>query len=228
MRILLVEDQPDAARMIAKGFREESYAVDVADDGEAGWFKASTADYDVIVLDVMLPLLDGLSVCRRLRQEGSSVPILMLTARDGVEARVAGLDSGADDYLTKPFAFRELLARIRALVRRKGRPLLPESLRVAGLELDTRAHRVLKKGRPVPLTAREYALFEYMARRAGEVVGRADIAEHVWDERYDPFSNVIDVYVQRLRRKLDEPGAGSVIRTRRGEGYQLVDPAEDG
>ncbi len=223
MRILLVEDQPDAARMIAKGFREQSYAVDVADDGETGWFKASTTDYDVVVLDVMLPARDGLDVCRQLRREGSSVPILMLTARDGVEARVAGLDSGADDYLTKPFAFSELLARIRALVRRRARPLLPERVRVAGLELDTRGRRVLKNARSVPLTAREYALLEYLARRAGEVVGRADIAEHVWDERYDPFSNVIDVYIQRLRRKLDEPGAESFIRTRRGEGYELVD-----
>jgi DNA-binding response OmpR family regulator len=227
MRILLVEDQPDAARMIAKGFREQCYAVDVATDGESGWFKASTADYDAIVLDVMLPLRDGLDVCRQIRKEGSSVPILMLTARDGVDARVAGLDSGADDYLTKPFAFSELLARIRALVRRKERPLLPERMRFAGLELDTRAHRVRKKGKPVPLTAREYALLEYLARRAGEVVGRADIAEHVWDERYDPFSNVIDVYVQRLRRKLDDPGRESVIRTRRGEGYSLVDGGEE-
>jgi len=226
MRILLVEDQPDAARMIAKGFRDEAYAVDVAADGETAWFKASTADYDAIVLDVMLPVRDGLAVCRQLRQDGSSVPILMLTARDGVEARVAGLDSGADDYLTKPFAFSELLARIRALVRRKGRPMLPERLHVAGLELDTRARRVLKKGTALPLTAREYALLEYLARRAGEVVGRSDIAEHVWDERYDPFSNVIDVYVQRLRRKIDDPGAESVIRTRRGEGYELVHPRE--
>ncbi len=227
MRILLVEDQPDAVRMIAKGFREQSYAVDVAVDGETAWFKASTSDYDVIVLDVMLPVRDGLAVCRQIRQEGSSVPILMLTAKDGVDARVAGLDSGADDYLTKPFAFSELLARIRALVRRQARPLLPERVRVADLELDTRARRVLKNGRPVTLTAREYSLLEYLARRAGEVVGRADIAEHVWDERYDPFSNVIDVYVQRLRRKLDDPGEESVIRTRRGEGYALVE-ARDG
>jgi len=186
--------------------------------------KASTNDYDLIVLDVMLPVRDGLEVCRQLRQEGSSVPILMLTARDGIEARVTGLDSGADDYLTKPFAFDELLARLRALIRRRERPLLPDRLRVGGLELDTRAHRVLKEGREVPLTAREYALLEYLARRAGEVVSRTDIAEHVWDERYEPFSNVIEVYIQRLRRKLDDPQAESVIRTRRSEGYQLVHP----
>jgi two-component system copper resistance phosphate regulon response regulator CusR len=221
MRLLLVEDQPDAARMIAKGLREQSYAVDVASDGESAWEKASTADYDVVVLDVMLPLRDGLDVCRQLRADGSSVPILLLTARDGIAARVAGLDSGADDYLVKPFAFAELLARIRALVRRQARPVQPERLQIADLELDTRTHRVSKRGTAVVLTAREYALLEYMARRVGEVVGRSDIAEHVWDETYDPFSNVIDVYIQRLRRKLDDPGAESIIRTRRGEGYEL-------
>jgi len=222
MRILLVEDEPDAARMVAKGLREQSYAVDVVADGEAACFQATVADYDAIVLDVLLPLKDGLAVCRQLRREGASVPILMLTARDSVEARIEGLDSGADDYLTKPFAFGELLARLRALVRRGARPPLPERLRIADLELDTRAHRVLKRGRDVPLTAREYALLEYLARRAGEVVGRAEIAEHVWDENYDAFSNVIEVYVRRLRLKLDDPSSESLIRTRRGEGYELV------
>jgi two-component system copper resistance phosphate regulon response regulator CusR len=221
MRILLVEDEPDAARMIAKGLREHAYAVDVAQDGEAAAYQAQIADYDAIVLDVMLPLKDGLAVSRELRKEGASVPILMLTARDSVEARIAGLDSGADDYLTKPFDFGELLARLRALIRRSARPLLPETLRIGDLELDTRSHRVLKKGREVTLTAREYALLEYLARRAGEVVGRAEISEHVWDESYDPFSNVIEVYVRRLRRKLDDPGCESLIRTRRGEGYEL-------
>ena len=151
----------------------------------------------------------------------------MLTARDSVEARIAGLDSGADDYLTKPFDFGELLARLRALVRRGARPLLPERVEVADLELDTRAHGVSRGGREMALTAREYALLEYLARRTGEVVGRAEIAEHVWDESYDAFSNVIEVYVRRLRRKLDEPGAGSLIRTRRGEGYELAGPEDE-
>ena len=227
MRILLVEDEPDAARMVAKGLREQTYAVDVVEDGESACFQAAVADYDAIVLDVLLPRVDGFAVCRSLRGAGQSVPILMLTARDGVESRIEGLDCGADDYLTKPFAFGELLARLRALVRRAAKPLLPERLRVAELELDTRAHRVWTRGREVLLTAREYALVEYLARRAGCVVGRAEIAEHVWDERYDPFSNVIDVYVQRLRRKLDDPGLPSLIRTRRGEGYQLLEDDGD-
>jgi two-component system, OmpR family, copper resistance phosphate regulon response regulator CusR len=222
MRLLLVEDEPDAARMLAKGLREHAYAVDVAADGEAACYQAAIADYDAIILDVMLPAKDGLEVCRQLRQDGLAVPILMLTARDGVDARVRGLDSGADDYLQKPFDLRELLARLRALLRRGVRPPLPDRIQVADLELDTRARRVTREGREVPLTTREYALLEYLARRAGEVVGRADIAEHVWDDRYDPVSNVIDVYVQRLRRKIDRPGQESLIRTRRGEGYQLV------
>lgn len=222
MRILLVEDEPDAARMVAKGLREHAYAVDIVGDGEAACLQAAATDYDAIVLDVLLPFKDGLAVCRQIRKEGKAVPILMLTARDSVQARIAGLDSGADDYLTKPFDFGELLARLRALIRRGARPLLPERLRIAGLELDTRAQRVFKGGRAVPLTTREYALLEHLARRAGELVSRAEIAEHVWNESYEPFSNVIDVYVRRLRRKLDDPGSKSLIRTRRGAGYELV------
>jgi DNA-binding response OmpR family regulator len=221
MRLLLIEDEPDAARMLARGLREQAYAVDVATDGREGAYRASIADYDAIILDVMLPSLDGLEVCRQLRGNGSSVPILMLTARDSVDARIAGLDSGADDYLTKPFDFGELLARLRAVIRRGVRPTLPEQIHIGRLELDTRGRRVLKAGREVPLTSREYALLEYLARRVGDVVGRADIAEHVWDDSYEPLSNVIDVYIQRLRRKLDEPGRESIIRTRRGEGYTL-------
>jgi two-component system, OmpR family, copper resistance phosphate regulon response regulator CusR len=222
MRILVVEDEPDAARMIAKGLREQAYAVDVVHDGQAALYQAAMADYDAIVLDVLLPLTDGLEVCRQLRRDGAAVPVLMLTARDAVDARIAGLDSGADDYLTKPFALGELLARLRAVIRRGSRPPLPERLQIAHLQLDTRAHRVFKRGREVPLTAREFALLEYLARRAGDVVGRAEISEHVWDETYDPFSNVIEVYVRRLRRKLDDPGRDSLIRTRRGEGYELA------
>jgi two-component system copper resistance phosphate regulon response regulator CusR len=226
MRILLVEDEPDAARMIAKGLREEAYAVDIVGDGETALFQAAVADYDAIVLDVRLPRKSGLEVCRTLRQDGASVPILMLTARDWVEARIEGLDGGADDYLTKPFDFGELLARLRALTRRGERPVLPERITIADLELDTRARRARTGGRPVPLTAKEYALLEYLARRPGQVVGRAEISEHVWDENYDPFSNVIEVYVRRLRSKLDDPGSESLICTRRGEGYELRAPGE--
>jgi DNA-binding response OmpR family regulator len=226
MRVLLVEDEPQAAQIVAKGLREHAYAVDIASDGAAALFQLSLADYDAVVLDVMLPIKDGFAVCRAIRQSGSVVPILMVTARDAVESRIEGLDSGADDYLVKPYDFGELLARLRALVRRGGRPVLPERLTVDSLVLDTRARRVWNKGRELALTAKEYALLEYLARRAGDVVTRAEIAEHVWDERYDPFSNVVDVYIQRLRRKLDESRDTSVIRTRRGEGYQLA-PAEE-
>ena len=221
MRILLVEDEPDAARMLAKGLREQAYAVDLAIDGHAAIYQSSITDYDAVVLDVMLPGPDGLQVCRELRKRGSPVPVLMLTARDAVEDRIAGLDCGADDYLAKPFAFGELLARLRAVIRRGARPPLPGVIQVGDLRLDTAARHVQRRGRSVSLTAREYALLEYLAHHAGAVVSRGDIAEHVWDEHYDPLSNVIDVYVQRLRRKVDLPGQESLIRTRRGEGYQL-------
>jgi len=221
VRILLVEDEPSAARFIAKGLREAKHAVDIATDGTAASRQCQENDYDAVILDVMLPGKDGLAVCRDLRAAGSDVPVLMLTARDAVEARVQGLDAGADDYLTKPFDFRELLARVRALTRRDRRPLAPERIEVGPLAIDVAGQRVWVDGRELELTSREYALLEYLARRAGEVVGRADIAEHVWDENYDPFSNVVDVYVQRLRRKVDTGDGPSLIRTRRGQGYQL-------
>ena len=221
MRVLLVEDEPRAAEVLAKGLREHAYAVDLAGDGEAAVFQAATTDYDALILDVMLPLRDGLAVCRSIRQSGSTVPILMVTARDAVDARIAGLDAGADDYLVKPFDFGELLARLRAVIRRGRQPLLPERMTIGPLVLETRAHRASIDRRELALTAKEYALLEYLARRAGDVVSRGDIAEHVWDERYDPMSNVVDVYIQRLRRKLEDAGAATLIRTRRGEGYQL-------
>ena len=222
MRILLVEDESSAARFIAKGLREAAHAVDVARDGAAAAEQCQQNDYDAIILDVMLPGKDGLSVCRDLRASGSDVPVLMLTARDAVEARVEGLDAGADDYLTKPFDFRELLARVRALTRRERRPMVPERLSVRDITIDVPSRRVWRGAAEVQLTAREYALLEFLARHAGEVVGRAEIAEHVWDEHYDAFSNVVDVYVQRLRRKLDDVDGPSLIRTRRGQGYQLL------
>jgi two-component system copper resistance phosphate regulon response regulator CusR len=209
--------------MLAKGLREHAYAVDVATTGDDAVYRAAITDYDAIVLDVLLPGKSGLQVCRELRQGGSVVPILMLTARDTVENRIAGLDSGADDYLIKPFDFGELLARLRAVVRRGRRPLTPTIINIGSLELDTRARRASRRGRSLELTAREYALLEYLVLHANEVVGRAAIAEHVWDTAYEPLSNVIDVCIQRLRRKIDEPGKASVIVTRRGEGYMLSD-----
>jgi DNA-binding response OmpR family regulator len=226
VRVLLVEDEPNAARVLAKGLREHAYAVDMAADGETALFQIGTTDYDAVILDVMLPAKDGFAVCRSVRAGGSSVPILMLTARDSVDSRIEGLDCGADDYLVKPFDFGELLARLRALIRRGRQPLLPELLVAGPLTLETRSRQVRIRGKDVALTAREYAFLEYLVRHAGDVVTRSEIAEHVWDEHYDPFSNVVDVYVQRLRRKLDQPGLESLIRTRRGEGYQLAVPVK--
>jgi DNA-binding response OmpR family regulator len=222
VRILLVEDELLAAHVLAKGLREQAYAVDVATDGQTALLHASANDYDAIILDVMLPVKNGWAVCRSVRASGSTVPILMLTARDAVEARIAGLDAGADDYMVKPYDFGELLARLRALIRRGQQPLLPEHLSLGPLTLDTRAHRAWMRQHEVVLTGKEYALLEFLARRPGMVVGRASIAEHVWDEHYDPVSNVVDVYIQRLRRKLAVPGEPSIIRTRRAEGYQLA------
>jgi two-component system copper resistance phosphate regulon response regulator CusR len=222
MRILLVEDNAVIAASLAKGLREEAYAVDVAADGDAAVYQAAMNPYDAIVLDVMLPKRDGFAVCRELRRRGLAVPVLMLTARDAVSDRIAGLDTGADDYLTKPFELGELLARLRALLRR-GPALAPAVLRVGDLELDTHAQRVSRAGRPVPLTTREYALLEFLARNAGRIVGRAEISDHVWDDNYDPVSNLIESYINRLRRKLDLAGLPPLIHTRRGAGYVLTD-----
>ena len=219
MRILLVEDETDAALLIAKWLREQGFAVDIAVDGDHAERQAYETNYDAIVLDWMLPKRDGLSVCRQIRARGALTPILLLTALDAVESRIQGLDSGADDYLTKPFAFGELLARLRAIIRRGTRPIVPEILTVADLTVNTRTRDAKRGHRTIRLTAREYALLEFFARRPGEVIGRPEIAEHVWDEQYEQYSNVIDVYVQRLRRKLDAEGERPLIVTRRGEGY---------
>jgi len=221
VRILLVEDERSAARFIAKGLRERGYAVDVVGDGAEASARATAIGYDMIVLDLLLPTKNGLEVCRDIRSMHVSTPILMLTARDAIGDRVAGLDAGADDYLTKPFHFDELLARIRALARRRATDVLPARITSGRLSLDTRTQEASVDGEPIVLTAREYALLEYLVRNEGAVVSREDIAEHVWDNRYDPTTNVIDVYVQRLRRKIDR-GAESFIRTRRGAGYQVV------
>ena len=221
MRILVVEDERVAAAVLAKGLREHAYAVDVAGDGATALEQAGTNDYDLIILDILLPRLNGLDVCRRLRAEGLSVPILMLTARAGPDQRVEGLDVGADDYLPKPYHFPELLARVRALLRR-GPALTPSVLSILDLSVDTRARRVERAGEVIALTAKEYGVLEYLLRRQGDVVGRAEIAEHVWDDSFDPMSNLIEVYIQRLRRKIDHGRTVKLIHTRRGAGYTLA------
>src|SRR5258708_4486623 len=206
--------------MLAKGLRDQSYAVDIAQDGEEAGFKASVNQYDLILLDAGLPHKDGFRVCHELRSEGSEVPILMLTARDAYTDRVRGLDLGADDYLTKPYDYGELLARVRALLRRGPRPH-QENILVADLRIDVRGRHVWRAGRAIELTAKEYAPLEYFARRAGELITREDISQPVWDESYDPFSNVIEVYIRRLRLKIDSTHAAKLLHTRRGEGYVL-------
>jgi two-component system, OmpR family, copper resistance phosphate regulon response regulator CusR len=227
VRILLAEDESRVAGFIARGLREQAYAVDIAPDGEQAVYLASVNSYDLAILDVMLPAKDGYAVCRELRAAGLRLPILMLTARDAVDDRVAGLDSGADDYLVKPFDFKELLARLRALLRRSA-TLRPPLARVADLVLNTGSHRVERAGKAVPLTAREYALLEFLVLNEGRVVGREEIAQHVWDENFDPLSNVIDVYIRRLRGKLDAGFTPRLIHTLRGAGYLLSSQAGTG
>jgi len=227
LRILLVEDETRMAGLIAKGLREQSYAVDIARDGEQALYNTAVNTYDLVILDVLLPGRDGYSVCRALRASGLAFPILMLTALGTVDDRVAGLDCGADDYLAKPFDFKELLARLRALLRRPAQ-VRRETIRIDNLTVDTGSHTAARGGRFVSLTAKEYALLEFLARNENRVVGRGQIAEHVWDETFDPLSNVIDVYVKRLRAKLDNGQGRRLIHTRRGEGYILTARPEAG
>lgn len=219
MRILLVEDDSRIARFILKGLKENAYAVDHVSNGGDAVYQSGTNSYDLIVLDVMIPGGDGFAVCEQLRSQGDSTPVLMLTARDAVEDRITGLDSGADDYLTKPFEFGELLARIRALLRRPRDVVLPTKISLGELEIDTRAQVASIRGNTVELTTKEYALLEYFARNSGRVIGREEISEHVWNESFEPFSNLIEVYVNRLRQKLLSRVASPVLETRRGAGY---------
>ncbi len=222
MRVLLAEDDRRIANFIVKGLRENAYAVDAAADGDDALYQAAINTYDVIILDVMMPGKDGFEVCRKLRKDGNKTPVLMLTARDAVEDRISGLDFGADDYLTKPFEFGELLARLRSLLRRSGE-IRPPKIVIEDLEIDTTAQIVRRGGREISLTTKEYTLLEYLARERGKVVGRAEIAEHVWDENFDVFSNLIEVYVNRLRSKMDEGFDVQLIHTKRGAGYILTD-----
>jgi two-component system copper resistance phosphate regulon response regulator CusR len=220
VRVLVVEDDPELAGIIARGFLEQGIDIVLENTFVGGKARAILGTFDVMVLDVMLPGGNGFDLCREIRRRGIGTPVLMLTARDAVDDRVRGLDSGGDDYLTKPFAFRELVARVRALSRRQPTPL-PEVVKVADLEVDIRAHRVKRAGRAIELTAKEFALLEFFARHSGQVVDRASITAHVWDENHDPFTNVLEVLVRRLRRKIDDEFPVKLIHTFRGAGYRL-------
>ena len=222
MKTLVVEDEQKMAYFLAKGLRAQAYAVDVAKNGEEALYCAEMHEYDFVLLDVGLPRKDGLAVCRELRSKGFMQPILMLTAADGAAQRIAALNDGADDYLAKPFDFEELLARMRALLRRSY-TVRSNTLQVADLCLNRLSRTATRGGSDVPLTAKEYALLEFMMLRTGEVLDRASIAEHVWDKFFDPMSNVIDVYINRLRNKIDGTGQQQLVFTRRSEGYILVD-----
>lgn len=226
MRVLVIEDERKIAAFIKRGLEENAYAVDVTYDGEEGYSWAQSFPYDAIILDVMLPKLDGFKLCRRLRAEGNHTNILMLTAKDAVDDRVTGLDAGADDYLVKPFAFRELLARLRALSRRSGEQRTTK-LQVMDLTLDLVSHQALRSGRTIDLTAKEFALLELLMRHPNQILSRTVIAEHVWDYNFYNQSNVVDVYIRYLRKKVDDPFDLKLIQTIRGMGYRLTDSHYD-
>ena len=220
MRVLVVEDEHKINRTVCQALREEAYAVDAAFDGEQGEEMALVNTYDLIVLDLMLPKKNGLALCKGLREQGLTTPILMLTARDSLEDRVQGLDSGADDYVVKPFFMDELLARVRALLRRDT-SVKSSKLQMADLLVDTSSHRVWRGGGPIELTSKEYAMLEYFLRNPDQVLTRTMLSEHVWDDEFDSLSNIIDVYIRRLRRKIDEGHQPRLLHTIRGSGYLL-------
>jgi two-component system copper resistance phosphate regulon response regulator CusR len=224
MRVLLVEDDRSLAESVSAYLRSAGFAVDTVSSGGEALTESAVNPYDAVVLDLGLPDIDGVEVCRRLRERGTSVRIIMATARDGVAARIAGLDTGADDYIVKPYALGELVARLRALLRRPA-DAVPPTLTVADLELDTGSRRARRGGRDIELTTKEFAVLEFLMRNAGRVVTREQISEHAWDANYDPFSNVIEVYVSRLRRKVDGDGDAPLLATIRGAGYRLGAPA---
>jgi two-component system copper resistance phosphate regulon response regulator CusR len=223
MRLLLAEDDAQLGKTLLKGLRQESYAVDIVADGENAVYQALINEYDVIILDVMMPRRDGFSVCREIRRNGTTTPVLMLTARDTVADKITGLDAGGDDYLTKPFEFAELLARLRALLRRRTADLLSAEVKVGNLRVNMASHSVDRAGRSIVLTTKEFALLAFLARNEGHVVSRAAICAHVWDDNHDPYSNAIEVYVNRLRRKIDSVSDTPLIHTRRGAGYMLAE-----
>ena len=222
MRMLLVEDEKKLCDLIARALKAERYALDIASDGQTGWELADAYEYDLIILDLMLPVLSGTEVLRRIRRKSQHVPILILTARDATEEKVQHFEAGADDYLTKPFAFAELLMRVKALLRR-GPVSRSSVLRVGDLEVDRLSQHVKRAGRKIELTPKEYALLEYLATNPGRVFSRTMIIEHVWDQSFEGLTNIVDVYVRHLRSKVDDPFPTKLIRTVRGVGYGLVD-----
>lgn len=221
MRLLVVEDDRSLAEALRRGLSQEGNVVDMAHDGEEGLHLAETGVHDAVVLDVMLPGLDGMSIARRLREEGSDVPVLILTARDALPDRISGFNAGADDYLTKPFAFEELLVRLRAITRRSGSPISDERLVVGDLVMDTRAHQVTRAGTSIDLRPREYALLEYLMRHPGQALSRTMILDRVWEYGFDSFANVVDATVMRLRKAVDEGYDQQLIQTVRGVGYRI-------
>jgi len=220
MRVLIIEDEEDIASFIKKGLEAENFVVDVALEGEKGRFLALTNEYDLVILDIKLPDIDGIEVCRKIREKKKTVPVIMLTVKTDVKSKVEALNIGADDYLTKPFAFEELLARIRALLRRE-KTTIGDTLKVADLFLDTKSHSVKRAGRLIDLSKKEFVLLEYFMRNPGTVLTRSMILEHVWDMNADPFTNTVDVHVRLLRKKIDEGHRRKFIRTVHGYGYKL-------
>jgi DNA-binding response OmpR family regulator len=224
MRILIVEDEKRIADFVARGLKEEHFAVDIAYDGEEGLYLAEINPYDLMIFDIMLPKLNGVDICRKLRSKKINTPILMLTARAAVKDKVMGLNAGADDYLTKPFSFEELLARVKVLLRRLT-PNKTSFLKVADLELNQLNYEVKRAGKPIVVTAKEFVLLEYLMLHAGQVISRSMISEHVWNEQFDSMSNVIDVHVRNLRNKIDDGYKKKLIHTLRGSGYVLKNPS---
>jgi DNA-binding response OmpR family regulator len=225
MRILVVEDERKVAEFVVRGLRDQRFAVDVANDGQAGWEMASACEYDLVILDLMLPGLGGLEILKRIRRQGSQAPVLILTARAGTGEKVENFEAGADDYLTKPFAFDELLVRVKALLRR-GTSERSNILRIDDLEIDRQRQQAKRGGKRIDLTPREYSLLEFLAANAGRVMSRTMITEHVWDESFQGLTNIVDVYVRHLRGKVDDPSSKKLIRTVRGVGYSISDEDE--
>lgn len=225
MRVLLVEDENNVAAFIKKGLEEEFYTVDVAEDGDEGLLKALSSDYDLMIFDIMLPGMNGIELCRKLRERGVKKPVLMLTAIDSVQSKVEGLESGADDYLTKPFAFSELLARLKALLRRSADS--SSDLMIEDLKMDLLSRRVFREGKEITLTPKEFAMLEYLLRNKGRVLSRTQIIENVWGYNFDPSTNIVDVHVKFLREKIDKGYGKALIHTVRGVGYMIKGSEED-